>query len=122
MATRNGSDALKHDTGRLEVGRKADLVLIETNSPMFTPLMPGDKSHIYSHLVFAANGSCVDTTIVDGQIVMEGRKLLTVNEDDVVREANAAFMRVLERVNAAKLARAPARSLTLASPRVERPK
>ena len=104
MATRNGSDALKHETGRLEVGRKADLVLIETNSPVFTPLMPGDKAHIYSHLVFAANGSCVDTTIVNGQIVMAGRKLLTVDEDEVVREANAAFQRVLARVNAAKLA------------------
>ena len=102
MATRNGSDALRHNTGRVEVGRKADLIMIETNSPVFTPLMPGDKAHLYSHLVFAANGSCVDTTMVNGQIVMEGRRLLTVDEDQVVREANAAFLRVLDRVNAAK--------------------
>jgi 5-methylthioadenosine/S-adenosylhomocysteine deaminase len=101
MATRNGSDALRHETGRVEVGRKADLVLIETNSPIFTPLMPNDKAHIYSHLAYAANGSCVDTTMVDGQIVMAGRKLLTVDEDLVVKEANAAFMRVLARVQKA---------------------
>jgi 5-methylthioadenosine/S-adenosylhomocysteine deaminase len=61
---------------------------------MFTPLMPGSEEHVFSHLVFAANGSCVDTTIVDGQVVMEGRKILTVDEDEVIREANRAFREV----------------------------
>lgn len=99
MATRNGADALKHETGRVEVGRKADLILLDTNSPMFTPLMPNDKAHVFSHLAYAANGSAVDTTMIDGHIVMEGRKLVTIDEDLVVKEANAAFLRVLERVN-----------------------
>ena len=56
---------------------------------MFTPLMPGDKAHIYSHLVFSANGSAVDTTIVDGQILMRGRELLTMDEPQILAEANA---------------------------------
>jgi 5-methylthioadenosine/S-adenosylhomocysteine deaminase len=65
---------------------------------MFTPLMPRNKAHLYSHLVFAANGSCVDTTIIDGQVVMEGRRLKTVDEETVLRNANLAFQRIIERM------------------------
>jgi 5-methylthioadenosine/S-adenosylhomocysteine deaminase len=65
---------------------------------MFTPLMPGNSRHLFSHLVFAANGSCVDTTIIDGKIVMEGRRLTTVDEHKVLREAGEAFRRVLDRM------------------------
>jgi 5-methylthioadenosine/S-adenosylhomocysteine deaminase len=98
MATRNGADALGHQTGRLEAGRKADVILVDLMSQMFTPLMPGNSDHLFSHLVFAANGSCVDTTIIDGKIVMEGRRLTTVDEQKVLREANAAFLRVIDRI------------------------
>lgn len=98
MATRNGSDALGHDTGRLEVGRKADVILVETRNAEFTPLRPGDLDHIYSHLVYAANGSLVRTTVVDGQVVMRDRVLTQVDEAEVVAKANESFLRVLARV------------------------
>ena len=98
MATRNGSAALKHDTGELTPGRKADVILVDTQNPMFTPLMPGDKAHIYSHLVFAANGSAVDTTIVDGKILMAGRQLLTMDERQILSEANEGFLRTLKQI------------------------
>jgi 5-methylthioadenosine/S-adenosylhomocysteine deaminase len=98
MATRNGSAALQHDTGQLTVGHKADVILIDTRNPMFTPLMPGDKAHIYSHLVFSANGSAVDTTIVDGKIVMRGRQLVTMDEQQILAEANQGFLRTLKAI------------------------
>ncbi|MFN8217893.1 MAG: amidohydrolase [Solirubrobacterales bacterium] len=98
MATRNGAAALGHETGELSAGRKADVILVETNAPMFTPLMPESVEHVVSHLVFAANGSCVDTTICDGQVLMEGRQLLTVDQDEVVAKANAAFRDVVGRM------------------------
>jgi 5-methylthioadenosine/S-adenosylhomocysteine deaminase len=98
MATRNGAAALGHETGELSAGKKADVILIETNSPMFTPLMPESVDHVFSHLVFAANGSCVDTTICDGEVLMEGRELLTVDQDEVVAKANAAFREVVGRM------------------------
>jgi 5-methylthioadenosine/S-adenosylhomocysteine deaminase len=98
MATRNGARALGHQTGELSVGRKADVILVDTNSTMFTPLMPENRDHAYSHLVFAANGSCVRTTIVDGRIAMRDRKLVTVDEDEVIREANRAFREVVGRM------------------------
>jgi 5-methylthioadenosine/S-adenosylhomocysteine deaminase len=100
MATRNGAAALGHDTGQLVAGAKADVILVETRSPMFTPLLPGDRSHIYSHLVFAANGSAVDTTIVDGRVLMRGRRLLTMDEGEILRNANAGFARVIARIGA----------------------
>jgi 5-methylthioadenosine/S-adenosylhomocysteine deaminase len=98
MATRNGSAALKHDTGELTPGQKADVILVDTQNPMFTPLMPGDKAHIYSHLVFAANGSAVDTTIVDGKILMAGRQLLTMDERQILSGANEGFLRTLKQI------------------------
>ena len=98
MATRNGAAALGHETGQLSTGRIADVILVDLQSQMFTPLMPSNKAHLYSHLVFAANGSCVDTTIIDGQVVMEGRRLKTVDEEAVLRNANEAFQRVIERM------------------------
>jgi 5-methylthioadenosine/S-adenosylhomocysteine deaminase len=98
MATRNGADALGHETGQLVPGRKADVILVNLKSQMFTPLMPENSDHLFSHLVFAANGSCVDTTIIDGKVVMEDRRLTTVDEQKVLREANDAFRRVLDRM------------------------
>jgi 5-methylthioadenosine/S-adenosylhomocysteine deaminase len=104
QATRNGAAALGHETGQLTPGHKADVILVETNSTMFTPLMPGSVDHVFSHLVFAANGSCVDTTIVDGRVLMEGRKILSVDEDKVIREANRAFQEVESRMVVPELA------------------
>ncbi len=98
MATRNGAAALGHETGELSPGRKADVILVDLGSPMFTPLMPGDKAHVQSHLVFAANGSAVRTTICDGRVVMEDRRMLTCDMDQVLAEANAAFRRVVDRM------------------------
>jgi len=99
MATRNGAAALGHPTGQLSAGSKADVILVDTRSPMFTPLVPGDRAHLYSHLVYAANGSAVDTTIVDGRVLMRGRRLLTMDEDRILAEANAGFTRIVDRIN-----------------------
>jgi 5-methylthioadenosine/S-adenosylhomocysteine deaminase len=60
--------------------------------------MPESVDHVFSHLVFAANGSCVDTTICDGKVLMAGREIVTVDEDEVIREANAAFQEVVGRM------------------------
>ena len=74
------------------------MIVIDLQSPTFTPLIGGNAAQLFSHLVFAANGSCVDTTIIDGKVVMENRQLLTVDEPRILREANAAFLRILDRM------------------------
>jgi 5-methylthioadenosine/S-adenosylhomocysteine deaminase len=98
MATSNGSKALGHDGGELAPGKRADVILVDTRSPMFTPLLPDDPKHIYSHLVFAANASAVDTTIIDGQVVMRGRQVLTVDEELVRDKTNQALREVVSKL------------------------
>ena len=103
MACRNGNKGLGIDAGELAPGKKADLILVDTKSQMFTPLMPGNKDHVFSHLVFAANGSCVESVMIDGRLVYEGREFTTIDEEEVLREADRAFREVLGRMDAPSL-------------------
>jgi 5-methylthioadenosine/S-adenosylhomocysteine deaminase len=99
MCCKNGNKGLGIDAGELSPGKKADVIVIDTKSQMFTPLMPGSKDHVFSHLVFAANGSCVETTIVDGRIIYRDRQFTTIDEDEVLREANRCFREVMARMD-----------------------
>jgi 5-methylthioadenosine/S-adenosylhomocysteine deaminase len=103
MATRNGAEGLGFDAGQLAPGKKADVTIVDAQSQMFTPLMPENADHVYSHLVFAANGSCVETVVVDGKVVYRDREFTTIDEDEVLREANRAFREVVERMDAPSL-------------------
>ncbi len=98
MATRNGASALGHKTGELAVGMLADVILVDVNSQYFTPLMPESKEHLYSHLVFSAEGSCVDTSIVNGDVVMRNKEFVNVDEEEILAKAGEAFRTVLDRM------------------------
>ncbi|MBR3225300.1 MAG: amidohydrolase [Atopobiaceae bacterium] len=78
MATRGGARALGLNCGSIEVGKKADLALLDLDAPSLTPL--GDP---VSALVYAANGSEVDTVIIDGRVVLRHRELTTIDEERV---------------------------------------
>jgi len=67
-ATSQGAHILGLNTGRIEEGYLADLCLIDLNMPAFTP-----NFNFVSNLVYAANGSCVDTVICDGNILMQDK-------------------------------------------------
>lgn len=84
MATINGARALglEHEIGSLEVGKKADLVVIDLNRLHTTPSM----NHV-STLVYAATGGEVDMVVVDGQVVVEQGELMTLDEEEVMEEA-----------------------------------
>ena len=92
MATYNGAKALGIDAGSIEVGKKADLILVDANQPNMTPM----SNAISSNLVYSANGSNVDTTICNGKILMENRKLLTVDEGFILSEAKRAIAEMKE--------------------------
>ncbi|MCD9022957.1 amidohydrolase family protein [Cohnella silvisoli] len=79
MATIDGarSIGMESEIGSLEPGKKADVILIDLNHPQFWPL-----NNIPSALVFQAYGSEVETTIVDGRILMEDRKLNFLGTDE----------------------------------------
>ena len=98
MATRNGSDCTPPRHRRAPPGKKADVIAVDLGNQMFTPLFPGSKAHLYSHLVFAANGSAVNTTIVDGKVLYRDREFTTIDQGKVLHEANIAFQQVLDRM------------------------
>lgn len=85
MATINGARALglEHEIGSLEVGKKADLVVIDLNRLHTTPSM-----NPVSTLVYAETGGEVDMVVVDGQVVVEQGNLLTIDEDEVMSQAH----------------------------------
>ncbi len=91
MATINGSKALGLDriTGSLEIGKKADIITIGLDKPHLTPLY-----NEFSHLVYAAGGADVDCVIINGRLVMENRKLLTINEADVMAEVRKIALHI----------------------------
>ncbi len=91
MATREGAKALGLGTimGSLEPGRKADIIILNMRRPHLTPLY-----HEYSQLVYAAGGADVDTVIINGKPVMENRRLLTINEKEVMAEVRKIAERI----------------------------
>jgi 5-methylthioadenosine/S-adenosylhomocysteine deaminase len=78
--------------GSLETGKRADLIIIDLNSPHLVPLY-----NVYSQLVYATNGADVETVIIDGRIVMQDRKLLTLDEESVMQEARKLALNIAER-------------------------
>lgn len=89
MGTINGARALglEDEIGTVEVGKKADLILIDTNSANMVP----DSSNLSSNIIYSANGSNVDTTICNGQILMENKKLTTLDEQDIYKKARESL-------------------------------
>jgi len=94
MATVNGAKALgmEKEIGSLEVGKKADLVLVRMDKPHLTPTL-----NPISHLVYSGEGSDVDTVIVDGEILLEQRQVKTLDESKIIQEANRRAEKLLER-------------------------
>lgn len=84
MATINGARALhmEKQIGSLEAGKKADVILIRTDAPHATPMYS-----VYSQLVYALKASDVDTVIIGGKIVMEHRRMLTLDEPQILAKA-----------------------------------
>jgi 5-methylthioadenosine/S-adenosylhomocysteine deaminase len=86
MATIRGARALGMESriGSLEAGKRADLIIVDASRARMTPMYDP-----ISHLVYVARGDDVQTTIVNGRILMQDRKVRTLNTTDVVRDARA---------------------------------
>jgi 5-methylthioadenosine/S-adenosylhomocysteine deaminase len=84
MATIDGARALhlEREIGSLEAGKKADLILISLDEPNAVPMYD-----VYAQLAYALKASDVETVIIGGRAVMRDRKLLTVNEPEVLAKA-----------------------------------
>ncbi|UCF57573.1 MAG: amidohydrolase [Deltaproteobacteria bacterium] len=84
MATVEGAKALGMGeiTGSLEEGKKADVIILDTRKPHLTPMY-----NPVSHLVYAARGNDVSHSIINGRLVMEDRKLLTIDLYKIMEKA-----------------------------------
>lgn len=93
MATSNGAEALGFGkvTGSLRPGLKADIIIVDFNKPHLTPVY-----NEFSHLVYAAKGSDVETSIINGRIVMRDRSLLTIDEEEVMARVREISSQIKE--------------------------
>jgi len=84
LATRGAAAALhlEKEIGSLEPGKRADLIVVETSSPNALPLY-----HPYSYLVYSARADAVETVVVDGKVLMERRRMLTLDTEAIRRHA-----------------------------------
>jgi 5-methylthioadenosine/S-adenosylhomocysteine deaminase len=94
MATIDGARAmgLDREIGSLEAGKRADVAIVRMEGLHATPAV-----ELVSALVYSAQASDVDTVIIDGRLVMQDRKLLTVDEAETVENANAEAKKLVER-------------------------
>lgn len=85
LATINGARALglEKEIGSIETGKRADLTLVDANKLHTTP-----RPDPISTIVYAAEAGDVETVIIDGRVVMRGRKLTTLDEGEVLRDAS----------------------------------
>lgn len=97
LATNNGARLLqRNDIGSLEVGKMADIVLVNMNQIGYASAM----SDPLGALLFCGNNHRVDTTIVNGEVVVSDGKLLCASEDKIVSEANRITEKIMKSVHA----------------------
>jgi len=85
MATRNGAKALwmENEIGSLEPGKKADIILFDLTRPEWVPV---HRYNLIENLVLSASADSVDTSIINGKVVMEGRVIKTFDLDKIAAE------------------------------------
>lgn len=95
LATIEGARALGtgHEVGSIEVGKIGDIILVNTAAPNMNPIH--GKSTVISDLVYSASSANVDTTIVDGRVLMRNRQIESLNLIEVQSKAGEAARRLV---------------------------
>ncbi len=96
MATLGGARALgmERDLGSLEPGKKADIILLDLETPWVNPIRP---AQLVSNIVYNANGSDVTDVFVDGRAVVADRRPMMIDASEARRECQATAERVWAR-------------------------
>lgn len=96
MATIEAARAigLGSEIGSIEPGKKADLLMIDMTQPCLSPVIMQPVRNIVPNLVYSAKGSEVELVMVDGRVLVEDFRVLSVDEKQVVRDAQEAVERV----------------------------
>jgi 5-methylthioadenosine/S-adenosylhomocysteine deaminase len=88
---------IDHQVGSLRKGKKADLIIINLLEPTLSPLYIDPIRNIVPNLVYSARGHEVETSIINGEIVMENRKITTIDTRAAILDAQQAAKEVSER-------------------------
>lgn len=98
MATIGGARALglEHLSGSLEVGKRADFIVVRTDGPGWVPTLNPVANFVYS-----TTGADVDTVVVGGKVLMEARNLTTLDEERVLADARKAVVDLYRRTGVA---------------------
>jgi 5-methylthioadenosine/S-adenosylhomocysteine deaminase len=93
MATIRGARALHLENliGSLESGKRADIAIVGINTLHQTPFY-----NVYSALVYSTKASDVETVVINGQIVMRDKRLLTLNENAIKKDADAYRQKIIQ--------------------------
>jgi 5-methylthioadenosine/S-adenosylhomocysteine deaminase len=95
LATIDGARALgaEDKLGSIEVGKRGDVILVNTRTPSMTPIH--GKETVVSDLVYSTPSANVDTTIVDGKILMEKRQIKTMNVGEMLNKVQQIATRLV---------------------------
>lgn len=98
MATIGGARAFGMDkkTGSINVGKEADIIVIDMTRPHLQPLRTGKHENVASTVVFNATARDVRDVFVKGKAVVRNEKVLCVNEEEIIREANRISEKIAE--------------------------
>ena len=93
MATIDGARALhmEKEIGSLETGKKADLIVLTLDAPNAVPMYD-----VYSQIVYALKASDVETVVIGGRVVMRGRRVLMLKEEEILPKAREYGKKVKE--------------------------
>lgn len=80
IATANGADALGIDAGKIEVGKLADIAIVDMDNYAFVPNL-----NFHSNLIYSANSSCIESLICNGEFIMENR--IVEGEREIIENA-----------------------------------
>lgn len=92
MATKNGAKALgfENELGSIEVGKKADIIILDFNKAHLLP-----THNVVSSIVYSAQASDVETVIIDGQVIMEKNELKTIDVEKVYYNVEKCIKRLM---------------------------
>ena len=81
---------LERKTGTIEQGKLADIIIVNLEAPVTRPI-----NDVFSQIVYNVKGTNVETTIVNGKILMENRKLtINVNEIEIIKKCEEIIKRI----------------------------
>lgn len=101
LATREGARVLgmEKNIGSIEIGKKADMILVDSSTPNLMPIH--GKDTVISDLVYSASGANVDTTVVNGRVLMEKRRFTTLDQEAITKNVDHVTRDLVARSGAA---------------------